>query len=304
MPSTHLSTEAVHYFNRYTEQVETERIYGEAWLRWIYGNPLGKLALHSLVKRALFSRWYGWRMNSQRSRDKIRPFIERYDIDEAEFQDPASSFQSFNDFFYRKLKPEARKPSPSPSAVLFPADGRHMGFQDLSATQGFYIKGQRFQLSELLGDAALASEYTAGSMIISRLCPVDYHRYHFPVSGTGSPPRLIDGPLYSVNPIALRQNIHILSQNRRWLTSIEVPGRGRVLMLEVGATNVGSAISTFRPGTFVRAGDEKGYFQFGGSLTLCLFPPGVLRLDEDLKHHSSAGMELYARMGDHLGHWA
>lgn len=304
MPPTDLSTDAVHYFNRYTEQVETESIYGEAWLRWVYGNPLGRLALHAIVKRALFSRWYGWRMDRKGSRAKIRPFIEHYGINEGEFQDPTDSFETFNEFFYRRLKPEARAAHPSPSAVLFPADGRHLGFQDLSATKGFYIKGQRFQLSELLGDKALAAQYESGSMVISRLCPVDYHRFHFPVSATTSSPQLIDGPLYSVNPIALRKNIHILTQNRRWLTSLDVPGRGRVLMLEVGATNVGSAVSTFSPGTFAKAGDEKGYFRFGGSLTLCLFPPGSIRLDADLKSHSATGMELYARMGDHLGHWA
>ena len=109
---------------------------------------------------------------------------------------------------------------------------------------------------------------------------------------------MIDGPLFSVNPIALRQDIRILCRNRRWITRIRTQRLGEVLMLEVGATNVGSAISTFTPGTQVSRGDEKGYFRFGGSLTICLFPRGKIRMSEDLLAQSANGTELYARVGD------
>ena len=92
--------EPVQYFNRYTGRTETEQIYGEGFLRWTYGNPLGRLCLRALVKRALFSRWYGWRMSRPSSRRKIAPFIAEYRVATAEFADPPESFASFNEFFY------------------------------------------------------------------------------------------------------------------------------------------------------------------------------------------------------------
>ena len=291
----------LYYFNRYSQRVETEQIYGERWLRWIYGSPLGRVALHALVKRSAFSRWYGWRMDSPASRKRVAPFIRNYGLDSSEFLDPVDSFQTFNEFFYRRLKPSARPIDPRPEAVVFPADGRHLGFADVSLISGIFVKGETLSLTDLLQDTELATDYRRGTMIISRLCPVDYHRYHFPVSGVPQAVRRIEGPLFSVNPIALRQDIRILARNRRWITVIDSPTAGRVLMLEVGATNVGSAVSTFNAGRAVVRGDEKGYFRFGGSLTLCLFLPGRVQLSEDLRVQTGQGRELYARMGDSCG---
>lgn len=291
----------VQFYNRYSGKIEQEEIYGEGWLRWTYGNPLGRLALHALVKRTLFSRWYGWRMDSPRSRAKIRPFIERYGIPTQELLDPPEFYRTFNEFFYRKLRAEARPVDPDPTSVVFPADGRHFGFEHIGSQAGIFAKGEIFDLEELLQSAELAGRYRAGTLVISRLCPVDYHRFHFPVAGIPGPTRLIEGPLFSVNPIALRQDIRILARNRRWLTELESPSCGRVLLIEVGATNVGSAIATYKPGDAVERGQEKGYFRFGGSLTMCLFPPQRVRLSADLVEQSRRGLELYARMGDRLG---
>ena len=80
---------------------ETERIYGESWLRFAYGHPLGRLFLHAFVKRPFFSCWYGRRMGRPASRRLIAPFIADFDLDPAEFADPVESFATFNDFFKR-----------------------------------------------------------------------------------------------------------------------------------------------------------------------------------------------------------
>ncbi|MGI9472009.1 MAG: phosphatidylserine decarboxylase, partial [Rubripirellula sp.] len=130
---------------------------------------------------------------------------------------------------------------------------------------------------------------------------VDYHRFHFPVDGCPGPASLLNGPLYSVNPIALCQNIQILARNKRTLTVIETEQCGRVLQLEIGATCVGGICQTFDPGSSVQKGDEKGYFRFGGSSTITIFPPGTVEFDQDLVHNSQQHRELYARVGDHMG---
>ena len=294
-----MAAEPIQFFNRYTQRIETEEIYGEGFLRFTYGNPLGLLALHALAKRALFSRWYGWRMDRSISRSRVGCFIERYGLDAAEFAEPVESFRSFNEFFFRKLKPTARPVDAAPDVAAFPADGRHLGLQDVSQADRFYVKGQRMELSELLGDAVLAQEFAGGSIVFSQLCPVDYHRFHFPVSGLARLPKLINGFLYSLSPVALRRNVRYLCENKRSLSIIESPEFGRLVTLEVGATNVGSWDYTFTPGPVVK-GQEKGFFRFGGSLTITLFARDRVRLADDLVTQAAVHREVYARVGDRM----
>jgi phosphatidylserine decarboxylase len=296
-----MAAEPIEYFNRYTGQVEVESVYGHGFLKWTYGNPLGRLSLHTLVKRSAFSRWYGWRMDAAGSRAKVAPFISSYNVDASEFADAPGSYKTFNEFFYRTLKPEARPIATGADVAVFPADGRHLGFQDVSKIEGIFVKGAVFDLRTLMQSDALAARYREGTMVLSRLCPVDYHRFHFPVAGVPGNPIHIEGPLFSVNPIALRQNIHIFAQNKRAYCEIESEEFGRVLMFEIGATCVGSFEYTYQPGQRVAKGAEKGYFKFGGSSTITFFEPGRLKLDNDLVEHSKEGMELYAKMGDRLG---
>ena len=293
--------EPIQFFNRYTGQIEAEEIYGESYMRWTYGTRLGKLALHALAKRALFARWYGWRMDRPVSARRIAPFIARYGVKREEFVDSPDSFKSFNEFFYRKLKPQARPIDPAPNSVVFPADGRHLGFQEISKIDGIFVKGQSFDLPGLLKSTELAKKFANGSMVMSRLCPTDYHRFHFPVAGVPEKPQLINGLLYSVSPIALRQNIRYLSENRRVLCVIQSEQVGTVLMLEIGATNVGSIEYTFIPGQPVQKGAEKGYFKFGGSSMITLFEPNAVALALDLLEQTGQHRELYARVGDQMG---
>lgn len=279
--------------------METEQVYGEAFLKWAYGNPLGKLALHSFVKRPAFSRWYGKRMDQPQSRAKVTPFIKDYEMNVEEFADSPESYATFNEFFYRKLKKDARPIAES--CAVFPADGRHLGFQNVSEAHGVFVKGQQFDIRKLIHNSDISERYLEGSLILSRLCPVDYHRFHFPVSGTTSDTKLINGPLFSVSPIALARNLSYLWQNKRTITEIKTETMGTVLMLEIGATCVGSIIQTYQPNNSISKGDEKGYFAFGGSSTITLFEPGAIKLADDLLENSKQQVETYARMGDTMG---
>jgi phosphatidylserine decarboxylase len=296
-----MSAEPIRYYHRAKKTVETERVYGEKWLRWTYGSELGRLALHAGVKRALLSRYYGWRMSLRDSSRRVLPFIVDYDLDVDEFAKKPFAFKNFNDFFYRALKPGARPVASGERVAVLPADGRHLAFPNFAAAEGFYAKGQRFDLRSFLDDEALAREFAGGAMLISRLCPVDYHRFHFPVSGRPGEPRLINGWLYSVSPLALRRNLAYLWENKRMVTLIESPVFGRVAMVEIGATMVGSILQTFTSGRAVAKGEEKGLFKFGGSCVVTLFAPGRIQLDTDLLEPSARQMEVYARMGERLG---
>lgn len=291
----------IQFFNRSKGTVETEHVYGENWLKLIYDNPFGKLLLWAAVKKSWFSRWYGWRMSQPASKARIRPFIRKYKLDEEEFDSDPEGFRSFNEFFSRKLKPDARPIEQENAVAVFPADGRHLGVQDLSANLGFYVKGQKFDLPKLFQSEELAGRFRKGSLIISRLCPVDYHRFHAPVSGKISEARLINGSLFSVNPIALRKRLSVFWENKRYLCMIDSDYHGKVAQFIVGATCVGSATFTFSQNQRVKKGEELGYFSFGGSSVLTLFEKDRLRISEDVQQHSQANIETYAKMGEEMG---
>ena len=291
----------IRYYDRRRKALQTEAVYGHRWLRWTYQSPVGRLALWAMVRRAWFSRWYGRRMSSPSSRSKVLPFIRTYGLDASEFAEAPATFRTFNEFFIRRLKPAARPIDPDPSSVVFPADGRHLVLPDVSAAGSFYAKGQSLDLDRLVPDVDLARLFRGGAISISRLCPVDYHRFHFPVSGRIRETGLIDGPLYSVNPIALRRSLDYLVRNKRVWTLIQSPHHGRVLMVEIGATCVGSIVQTFDPAVPAPKGGEKGYFAFGGSCVVTLFEPGKIRMDPELVEFGERQTEVYGRMGERMG---
>jgi len=291
----------IQYWDPETQSLVKEEIYGEKWLRFSYDHFLGQVGLWALVKRAWFSRWYGSRMDHKNSREKIAPFIRKYNLKVDEFLEDPESFQSFNEFFYRKLRPSARPIQPLTNRVVFPADGRHLLIPDLSLTQTIYAKGQSFDLVRLLGDTILASYYERGSMLISRLCPVDYHRFHFPCSGRIGETRLINGSLFSVNPIALRKKLSIFWENKRYCSVIENSKGEKIVQLLIGATCVGKVHITSKPNTLVNKGDEYGYFAFGGSCVITIFPPSSIKFNQDLVEQSNKGVEYYAQVGQCLG---
>ncbi len=295
-----MNTAPIRYYDRYDKSIKQEKILGEKYLKWIYGNPLGLLSLHILVKRAFFSWLLGKMKNTRRSAKDIAPFVREYHINTDEVLEPMDSYRCFNEFFYRKLKPGARPIAPG-NVVVLPADGRHMGWQKASEISGVFVKGQRFDLKGLLGSEELAEKYKDGTVVLSRLCPVDYHRFHFVAEGTPEQAVRIPGPLASVSPYCLRRKLSWLWTNKRELTVLHTTRVGDVIQLAVGATGVGAIFQTYSPGERVSKGDEQGYFAFGGSTVMTFFEPGRITLAEDIATNTAKGMETFARCGDLLG---
>jgi phosphatidylserine decarboxylase len=292
--------EPIQFYNCYTHAVETEEVYGERWLRWAYENRWGKAATALVIKHAFFSKIYGWLMSRPASRERVLPFIEKYQINTKEMWGQPEFFPSFNAFFARKLKRDARPIAGGRDVIVYPGDGRHHAIPNIAEYDGFFVKGIRFDLEQLLRDDVLAERYARGSMLISRLCPVDYHRFHFPCAGIPGETRAINGPLYSVNPIGLRQRPSLLWENKRCLTKLHSEEAGEVLLVEVGATFVGSIRQTYRPDHGVAKGEEKGYFLFGGSCLITIFEPGRVKFASVLLEQSKQQREVYARMGDEM----
>ncbi|MCB1136674.1 MAG: phosphatidylserine decarboxylase [Chlamydiia bacterium] len=288
--------------NRVTGELEIESVYGDAALELVYGDSLfarlvGRPLLLRLVRTAPFAALYGWWQRQSWSRQKIQPFIERFDVDCSEFALAPSAFSSFNDFFTRCLKEDARPIDSNPDSLVIPADGRYRFIPRIDPTLTVHVKGQEIDLPRLLGSAETAKRYAGGSMLIARLCPTDYHRFHFPCDGISATPRLINGWLYSVNPIALERFSNIFCENRRFINEIETEKFGCIQYLEVGATCVGSVTHTHEGNTPCSKGAEKGFFSFGASALILIFEPKRLRFCDDILKFSTESCELRCLMG-------
>lgn len=182
---------------------------------------------------------------------------------------PVEQFKTFNQFFYRQLKPSARPCSAPdrPEIVTSPADCRTVCFNRLDEAQSIWVKGREFSIERLLGNAYPedAPRYKGGALGIYRLAPQDYHRFHIPVDGVMGKPKPIDGEYYTVNPMAIRSALDVYGENVRVIVPIDSVKHGRVMVICVGAMMVGSTIITRRPGETVKRAEELGYFKFGGS---------------------------------------
>jgi phosphatidylserine decarboxylase len=284
------------YVERETGEIETEKVAGESWLVWLYYNPVGEAALHTLVKRKFVSELYGKLMDTKWSTKKIEPFIKDYGIDMTIAQ--KKQFETFNDFFIRKLKPNARPVNKDSNVIVSPGDGKILAYQNIE-NKDFIVKGYKFNVETFLNNDSLATMYKDGSMILLRLCPTDYHRFHFPMNADVSDVVKINGSLFSVNPIALKRMADIFLLNKREYVILANRRFGDVVMSEIGATMVGSIIQTYN-GKHQQKGDEKGYFKFGGSSIILLFKKDVVIIDEDLLKNTENGLETQVKMGERI----
>lgn len=294
----------IYFIDRETRQKLKEEIYGYQFVRLLYGQyPLSHLLhpiLQFLAKLPLISYLYGKLQDAPLSKKKVIPFIKKFDINTEEMEKKPHQFTSFNDFFYRKLKKGARPISKNPKEAIIPADGRYIFIPKISKEDGFYVKGKKFCLNEFLQDEALAKRYHNGVMIIARLCPTDYHRFHFPCTGVAKPPKLINGYLNAVNLASLKNNIDVFSENKRMITLLNTEHFGQVVYAEVGAVCVGSIRQTYPIDEKFQKGDEKGYFAFGGSSLVLLFEEHRLELASDLINGPDY-IEIKCLFGQQLG---
>ncbi|MGL4393096.1 MAG: phosphatidylserine decarboxylase [Fusobacteriaceae bacterium] len=293
--------EKIQYVERKTKTLKTENVPSENLIKFLYYNPFGEISLEALVKRKFLTKFYGSQMDKKSSVKKIPDFVKSLEIDMSESEKKIDDFVSFNDFFTRKLKPDARPIDKNSESLVSPADGKILVFENLSETTKFFLKGENFSLQEFLKDEKLAKKYEGGTFIIVRLAPVDYHRFHFPADGKISENKKIDGYYYSVSPHAIKRNFRIFCENKREYSELATEKFGDILLVEVAATMVGGMTQTYSPKSFVKKGDEKGYFYFGGSTTIMLLEKDKVKIDSDILENSKKGLETKIYMGEKIG---
>jgi phosphatidylserine decarboxylase len=226
----------------------------------------------------------------------IRWFVGRYDVNMGEALNPdIASYPSFNEFFTRALRPDAR---PLANAdFICPVDGRISQFGAIEDDQIFQAKGHKFSTTALVGgDAALAARFQHGSFANLYLSPRDYHRIHMPCDGRLTRMIYVPGELFSVNPTTARGIPGLFARNERVVCVFET-ANGPFVMTLVGATIVGSMATVWHglvnpprlpkvtewtyddQNIVLKKGDELGRFLLGSTVVM-LFPKDTLRFNQ------------------------
>lgn len=231
----------------------------------------------------------------------IKLFIKQYNVDmsEALHSDP-EHYSSFNAFFTRPLKPEARTIDERDGVLIHAVDGTVSQFGDIETDSIFQAKGHDYSLTSLLGGKPeLATPFKNGKFATIYLAPRDYHRIHMPVDGTLTDMIYVPGELFSVNPLTAENIPGLFARNERVVALFDTPV-GKMAMVLVGATIVAS-IETVWAGTVtppagknvqhwtydadseasitLKKGDELGRFKLGSTIVAC-FEPGAIEFED------------------------
>lgn len=291
-------SQAIRYWDRQSRTLETEKVYGDGAVRWLYGTRFGEMVADKLLARRWFSELTGWYQSSPWSKHRIASFIKEFSIDMEEYENV--SYESFNDFFARRFRPGARVFCEPEHELGAFAEARYLAFEHVEREQTFPVKGEHLSATGLLGSEERAQPFEGGPVLIARLCPTDYHRYHFPASGRMLSEVHLPGALHSVNPLALQARSDIFVTNDRRASLLRCEPFGLLAFIEVGALNVGRIVATHSAEDPFRRGDEKGYFLFGGSTVILLGEPGRWRPDADLLEKSQLKIESFVRLGERV----
>ena len=263
-----------------------------------------------LLPHHLLSRAAGWLANCRWNWVKnpfISWFVKRYDVDMSQaLEENPTAYPSFNEFFTRALKPDARPLDDSPGAILCPADGTISQLGKIEHGRIFQAKGHSFSVQELLGgDAQQAQVFQGGEFATVYLSPRDYHRVHMPLGGRLKDMIYVPGKLFSVNQLTAENVPELFARNERVVCLFDTEAGPMALVL-VGAMIVASVETVWAglvapPSRQLRStrygeaapqldkGAEMGRFKLG-STAIVLFGPDAARWSDTLKAGDTVSM--------------
>lgn len=243
----------------------------------------------------------------------IKAFAKKYNVDMSEAKkENFSDYESFNQFFIRELKDDARKINENPTALCLPADGRVSQIGHIDDERLLQAKGHFFSLSDLLaGDEELVNTFKNGEFATIYLSPRDYHRVHMPCDASLRKMIYVPGDLFSVNPFLAEHVPNLFARNERVICVFDT-AFGPMVQILVGAT-ITASMSTVWAGVInpprtgevkvwtyqgdsaikLTKGQEMGAFQLG-STVINLFPANSVTLAEHLE------VDIPVRMGEIL----
>ena len=279
-----------------------------------------KIAFQYLMPQLYLTRTAGWLAEQKWGAVThfiIKLFAKKYQVNLAEAEKTSpSDYSTFNEFFIRPLKADARPIIADEKALCLPADGRISELGTISQHQLMQAKGHHFSLETLLAnDLELAEKFKDGQFVTTYLSPRDYHRVHMPCDATLRKMIYVPGELFSVNPFLAEHVPNLFARNERVICEFET-AFGPMVQILVGAT-ITASMSTVWAGVInpprakkvtvyhyltegetavhLKKGQEMGAFQLG-STVINLFPKDAVKLAETL----SAGIPT--KMGEALAY--
>jgi len=229
------------------------------------------ITFQHIVPQHLLSRSVGALAASQNTLIKntfIKQFTAKYDINMSEaLEENPLAYSSFNDFFTRALKPNARPIAHDSKAIISPADGAISQLGDISADKIFQAKGHDYSVVTLLGgDEQLAKPFLGGQFATVYLSPKDYHRVHMPFTGQLKKMIYVPGDLFSVNTTTAENVPNLFARNERVVCLFDTD-IGQMAVVLVGAMIV-AGIATAWAGNLAPQGKKVVVTDYDGSLTL------------------------------------
>lgn len=270
---------------------EYEYKYGKL-VRFLYNTFLGRMFLKLLTNKT-FANIGASFMKSSLSKGLADKKVKKYNIDMRKYEKP--EYKSYNEFFVRKqnqMKFDSNKTS-----FISPCDSKLMIFK-LDEDRKFDIKGSIYSASEIINDASI-NEFKDGYALIFRLDVNDYHHYIYVDDGKRSEYKFIKGILHTVQPIAY-DKVKVFHRNSREWCVLHTDNFGDIIQVEVGALLVGK-IRNDKNVTKFKKGDEKGFFEFGGSTIILFVKKDEVLFDEDILTNSSEGKETIVHCGEKIG---
>lgn len=263
-------------------------------LDFFYRTFLGRLLLKIVISKPI-SDLGGLYMNSRFSKIKINRFIDKNDINTFEYDD--KKYKSYNDFFTRKVISCKRPIMSNKNALISPCDGKVLAYT-INDDLTLKIKDSYYSIDTLVNESIM-EEYKGGSALVFRLSTDNYHRYCYIDSGTKGKNYHIKGVFHTVQPISLK-NYNFFKTNSREYTILNTNNFDKVIQVEVGALMVGRIKNNHEEYEY-KKGEEKGYFEFGGSTIVLLFKKGVITLDNDIIENSKENIETIVKYGEKIG---
>lgn len=255
-------------------------------------------ALMRFISLPVFSKFAHFLLSSKLSVPFIFDFAHKNHIDMFDYED--RMYTSFNDFFIRKIKPGRRFITKDDRKLICPSDGKVSAYE-IADSDTFIIKNSVYTVESLLRDKKLADRFCGGYAVIIRLTPDNYHRYVYPANGVKSHDREIKGSLHTVNTV-INNYIPVYKENTRNYCLIRTEKFGDIIQMEVGAMMVGRITNAHPYGRrTVYRGEEKGYFEFGGSTIVLLLEKDKVELSEDLLKNTREGFETELLQGAIIG---
>lgn len=265
-------------------------------VNWLYKTKIGRCFLKILISPPV-SRALGAFLDCKASVIFIKKFIKSFDINIAEAEE--KTWESFNDFFTRRLKDGARPVCMDKDALISPCDS-YLTVYNIDEQLMFEVKNSVYSVYSILENKQLSHEFEGGLCLVFRLTPSHYHRYCYFDSGIAGINRKIPGKLHTVAPISDENGFRVFSTNSREYCVMNTDNFGKCVFMEVGAMFVGRIKNHSENCAFNR-GDEKGLFEFGGSTVIVFLKKGAAEIMPEILSANENNKEYEVRYGQRIG---